>query len=86
MVNNPSDDKTRYPLAITLSQNGFVFDRAYLLRSGGADLQPLEYPGKYKRPGYSYPKSVVWGDFLYVGYATNKEDVELTRIPLSSLE
>ena len=32
-----------------------------------------------------YPKSIVWNGFLYVAYATNKEDVELTRVPLSSL-
>ena len=85
MVNNPSGKKDRFPLAITLSRDGFVFDKAYLLRSGGTDLQPLRHEGKYKRVGYSYPKSVVWGDYLYVSYATNKEDVEITRIPISAL-
>ena len=59
-----------------------AFDRAWLLR-GAADLQPLRFEGSYKRPGYHYPKSVIWKDHLYVGYATNKEDVELTRVPLS---
>ena len=85
MVNNPSGNKDRFPLVITLSKNGFLFDRAYLLRGGGEDLQPMRYKGKYKRIGYSYPKSVIWGDYLYVSYATNKEDVELTRIPIDSL-
>lgn len=85
MVNNPSGNKSRFPLVVTLSKDGFLFDKAYLLRSGGSDLQPLRQEGKYKRPGYSYPKSVVWGNYLYVSYATNKEDVELTRIPISSL-
>ena len=28
---------------------------------------------------------MIWKDHLYVGYATNKEDVELTRVPLASL-
>jgi len=82
MVNNPSGNRSRWPLVITLSSDGFLFDRAYLLRSGGDDLQPLRYPGRYKSKGYSYPKSVIWGDYLYVSYATNKEDVELTRIKL----
>ena len=87
MVNNPSGNKNRFPLAITLSKDGFVFDTAYLLRSGEkSDLQPLRFKGKYKRIGYSYPKSVIWNNYLYVSYATNKEDVELTRIPISSLE
>ena len=85
MVNNPSGNKDRFPLVITLSKDGFLFDKAYLLRSGGDELQPLRYPGKYKRIGYSYPKSVIWGDYLYVSYATNKEDVELTRIPINNL-
>ncbi len=85
MVNNPSGSKARFPLAVTLSSDGRHFDRAYLLRSGGKDLQPLRYAGKYKRIGYSYPKSVLWGDYLYVGYATNKEDVELTRVPVDGL-
>lgn len=44
-----------------------------------------ETSGKYKRIGYSYPKSVLWDNYLYVAYATNKEDIELTRIPLTSL-
>ncbi|MBP2158186.1 MULTISPECIES: sialidase family protein [Asticcacaulis] len=77
-------DKVRIPLAVTLSDDGRVFDRSYRLR-GKDDLQPLRYPGQYKRPGYSYPKSVIWSDWLYVAYATNKEDVELTRVPLREL-
>lgn len=85
MVNNPSGSKNRFPLVITLSKDGFLFDKAYLLRSGGKDLQPMKTDGKYKRIGYSYPKSFVWGNYLYVGYATNKEDVEVTRIPLEGL-
>tara|TARA_R110002049_G_scaffold308819_1_gene514216 strand:+ start:18579 stop:19757 length:1179 start_codon:yes stop_codon:yes gene_type:complete len=86
MVNNPSENKKRFPLAITLSKDGFVFDRSYLLRSGEKDdLQPMRFNGTYKRVGYSYPKSVIWNGYLYVSYATNKEDVELTRIPISNL-
>lgn len=85
MVNNPSENKNRFPLVLTLSTDGFLFDRAWLLRSGGTDLQPMRYAGKYKRPGYSYPKSVVWGKYLYVSYATNKEDVEISRVPLTAL-
>jgi BNR repeat protein len=84
LINAPRADRLRNPLAITLSRDGRTFDRAWLLR-GPADLQPLRYEGQYKRPGYHYPKSVIWRDYLYVGYATNKEDVELTRVPISSL-
>jgi hypothetical protein len=85
MVNNPSGNKDRFPLVITLSKDGFTFDKAYAIRFGDSSMQPMRFEGKYKRPGFSYPKSVVWSDYLYISYATNKEDVEVTRIPIRSL-
>jgi len=85
MVNNPNNNKNRFPLVITLSKEGKLFNKAYLLREGGADLQPLRYKGKFKRLGYHYPKAIIWKNFLYLSYATNKEDVEVTQVPLTSL-
>jgi len=84
LVNAPNSDRVRMPLAVTVSRDGRSFDRSFLLRGQG-DLQSLRYEGQYKRPGYHYPKSTVWNDFLWVGYATNKEDVQVTRVPLSAL-
>lgn len=83
VVNNPVSN-SRQTLGIALSRDGKHFDRAYALRGPG-DRQPLRYEGRHKTLGYSYPGAVVWGDHLYVAYATNKEDAEITRIPLSSL-
>jgi hypothetical protein len=85
MVGNPADNKTRIPLAVTLSRDGKFFNTAYVLRQGGEDLQELIYAGQAKRAGYHYPKSMIWQDYLYVSYSTNKEDVEYTRVPLASL-
>jgi hypothetical protein len=48
-------------------------------------LQAQRYPGTAKTLGYNYPKSTIADGYLYVGYATNKEDVECTRVPLASL-
>lgn len=84
-VNNPRRDRTRYPLVLSLSEDGRKFDRAYTLRTGLEDMPAMRFDGRYKRLGYSYPKSLVYGDYLYVAYATNKERIELTRIPVSSL-
>jgi hypothetical protein len=84
LVNAPNTDRPRIPLAVTTSADGRVFDRSWRLR-GKADLQPLRFEGQYKRPGYHYPKSVVWNGYLYVGYAANKEDVQVTRVPLKAL-
>jgi hypothetical protein len=85
MVGNPVQDKNRFPLVITLSRDGRLFDKAFVLRRGGKDLQKKRFNGKAKNPGYNYPKSMVWQGCLYVSYTTNKEDVEYTRVPLSSL-
>ena len=84
LVNAPNADKRRVPLAVTLSADGHLFDRSFLLR-GESDLPPLRHEGRYKRPGYHYPKSVVWNGHLHVAYAVNKEDIAVTRVPLASL-
>ncbi len=84
-VNNPVTTNRRSPLVVTLSHDGKLFDKAFVLRAGGSELQAQRYAGKAKTLGYNYPKSLVHDGFLYVGYATNKEDVEITRVPLASL-
>lgn len=82
-VNNPVPTRRRVPLTISLSTDGQTFDRIFLLRS---TPQPRRYYGISKTEGYSYPGSTVWGEHLFVSYATNKEDIEISRIPLSSLK
>lgn len=85
LVGNPVENKTRVPLAVALSKDGRTFEAAYVLRKGGSDLQAQRYSGAAKTLGYNYPKSMVYDGYLYVAYATNKEDVQYTRVPLSSL-
>jgi hypothetical protein len=78
LVNTPSGNKLRSPLVASFSKDGRIFDRAILLRAG-----PPPEPrgaGLYKRAGYHYPKSAVFKGALYVGYASAKEDVEVTRL------
>ena len=84
-VANPVPNKDRWPLVLTLSADGSQFDHAWLLRSKD-EMQAQRFSGKAKRPCYAYPKSIVIGDYLYVAYSTNKEDVEYSRIPLSSIQ
>ncbi len=84
MVGCPVNNKLRSPLAVTLSADGETFDHAYLLRSTSSDPE-LMYEGTAKRLGFHYTKSLVSGGYLYVGYATNKEAVEISVIPESSL-
>lgn len=81
LVHSPNGSRERMPLTVSFSADGRVFDRSLLLR-GARDLQPLRFEGLYKRRGYHYPKSLVHDGWLYVAYTTNKEDVQVTRVPL----
>jgi hypothetical protein len=45
----------------------------------------MRHEGRSKVIGYQYPHSVIAGDDLWVIYSVNKEDIEITRIPLSEL-
>lgn len=82
---NPVNNKNRWPLVLTLSADGSEFDQAWLLRAKD-EMQPLRFSGKAKRECYSYPKATIVGEYLYVAYSTNKEDVEYSRIPLASIQ
>lgn len=82
LVNAPSGNAERSPLVLSMSRDGRTFDHAFALRTG--PLLPLSYEGRYKRPGFHYPKSVVWNGALWVSYASGKESADVTRIPLRS--
>ena len=85
-VTNNSNTTWRVPLALTLSADGKTFDRSYLLRSGKTgDYPARRYEGKAKTLGYSYPKALVHGGYLYVSYATNKDDAQFTRVPINNI-
>lgn len=81
MVWNPSADKSRKILAVAFSLDGLRFDRAFLIASP-ADLPPQLYEGRYKTPGYSYPKAIVADDAIWVGFSIGKELPALARLPL----
>lgn len=84
LVGHPTGRRARFPLTVLLSADGDTFDVGYTLRPT-SDLQERRHTGEYKGPGYSYAKSVLAGDWLYVAYGTNKEDAELTRVPVRDL-
>lgn len=84
LVGNPVTTNTRIPLSITLSSDGKIFDKAYNLRVE-EELPDIVYEGTAKRLGYHYPKSAIYKNYLYVSYATNKELIEITKIPLEKI-
>lgn len=77
-------DKGRDPVTIAVSRDGRVFDRHWAVRYGAP---PVRYPGTAKGPGFQYPGAVVLEDKqeMIVCYSVGKEDIALTRFPLSSI-
>jgi BNR repeat-like domain len=73
----------RDPLVIGLSSDGKAFDWAAALLHG---TPPLRYPGHAKNRGFQYPSAMVEGNALWVIYSINKEDVAISRVPLSELD
>ena len=86
VINNPLPMTPRQGgrsmLAVSLSRDGLNFDRMAVIKF---IAPPQRHKGKAKGAGYQYPHSVVVGDYLWVIYSVNKEDMELVRIPLSEL-
>jgi hypothetical protein len=72
----------RDALAVSLSADGLTFDRVAAIRSGAP---PMRYEGRWKCGGFQYPHTTTMGDYLWVIYSVNKEDVEVTAIPLTAL-
>ena len=83
LIGNPTGKKDRSVLAIATAKDGRTFDRAFLL---GRHPAPGRFEGKAKTPGFSYPKAIVHGEYLYVAYSVNKEDIAVTRLPLAAVE
>ncbi len=74
----------RDPLTVALSKDGYLFDRAFAVRTNA----PTDYrfSGILRRSlGYGYPSSVVHHDQLCILYSIGKEDMALSRVPLRAL-
>jgi hypothetical protein len=72
----------RGPLMLAVGGDGQTFDRIFEIRS---DPPPVEFDGRSKYPGFSYPDAVAHDGKLYVIYATGKEHVDLSVIPTKSI-
>ncbi len=86
LINNPNTSPSTYPkvgkrnpLTISLSKDGKIFDRAYVVRG---EASQMRFKGKSKIAGWQYPSATVWRNSLYIAYSINKEDVGITRVPL----
>lgn len=82
LVGNQVAVKGRDPLVLSLSTDGIRFDWAAAIQSGAP---PIRKEGRAKVPGFQYPSAVVARDALFVIYSVGKEDVAVSRVPLSVL-
>lgn len=90
VINNPGREREhalgggrlRDPLIISLASDGLTFDRHFVLAQGAP---PQDFVGYGKNAGFQYPRATVLGDALFVMYSINKENIEVTAIPLTVL-
>jgi hypothetical protein len=74
----------RDPLTVSVSEDGYTFDRVYALRTGAP--KTYRVPGvKGRNPGFAYPSALVHEGWLYVLYSVGKEDMAISRVPLSAM-
>ena len=82
LIGNPLKER-RDPLTVRFSDDGVVFSEAKVIRR---DSPPIRRNGFHKALGFQYPAAVVMKDSLWVVYSINKEDIEISSIPLRHLE
>jgi hypothetical protein len=74
----------RDPITVSLSDDGLVFDRVYALRANAPKF--YRFSGVSGRNfGYAYSSSLVHQGWLYTLYSIGKEDVGISRVPLTAL-
>jgi hypothetical protein len=80
LVNNPIH---RSHLILSLSKDGRLFDRSWLVRKVDSKMR---FQGLYKGSrAAAYQHSCTAEGYLFIIYSVNKEDVEICRVPLASL-
>ncbi len=82
LINNPNQ-KQRDPLAISFSKDGWLFGNPVAVRRQAA---PSRYGRQNRTTGsFQYPHAIEQNGSIWVIYSTNKEDIEVSELPLRSL-
>ena len=74
---------SRQHLILSLSTNGRTFDKHFLVNK---EKEKMRFGGKYKGGAAAYQHYCFAGNYCFVIYSVNKEDVEIVRFPLRSLD
>lgn len=75
----------RDPLMVSVSADGYLFTRAYALRCGQQDWHVPRKLVLGRGGGAQYPSALVHDGQLYVLYSMGKEDIWVSRVPLTDL-
>jgi hypothetical protein len=81
LINNPNQ-QGRDPLAISFSRDGWTFDNPVALRKNAPERR-FEGRSKSNR-SFQYPHVIERNGSLWVIYATNKEDIEISEFPIAA--
>ena len=81
IIGNSDDRREMY---ITVSEDGVVFDKTWLVLHLSFDNAHSGL-GKVIPSGPQYFKSVIKGDYLWITYSICKEQIGITRVPISAL-
>ena len=78
---------SRQHLVLSLSTNGRAFDEHFLVKKVDGETERMRFQGRAKGNGAAaYQHYCFAGDYCFVIYSVNKEDVEVVRFPLRSLD
>ncbi|WP_256009855.1 exo-alpha-sialidase [Desertivirga xinjiangensis] len=74
----------RTPLVLSVSDDGFNYNRNYVI---AADYYTKKYTeGRYKTGQFGYPYSIIHDGYLYVVASRMKEKLEIIRVNLTTLD
>lgn len=82
IVGSPDPAGARCPLVISVSDDGKVFDREYVI---DGTFRPIRQQGKYKGGIYGYPHSLIADGKMHVICSINKEDIHVYTFDINQL-
>lgn len=83
ICSNMSDASDRKKLMLAVSDDGYTYDRCYMLR-GETTVPNFTFPPVDYRTGYNYPQVFEKDGVLHIIYSRNKEDIQVSRISMAS--
>ncbi|MBL9214659.1 MAG: hypothetical protein JNG83_04205 [Opitutaceae bacterium] len=82
MASNPRTAEERFPLTLSLSDDGLVFDRARVVVDRGPEPK---FPNFTKRIGAQYPHAIEANGSVWIIYSLNQEAIQVLQVPLERL-